>query len=124
MADWELVTFCWGFILLIASTPRTITQRVFAFRPLVFLGGLCYDLYLLHHLVEHHVTHEFAYHLRGLISGEAEMILSWLITILFTAVVAWFSFTYFEKPIVRAGRRWLVSLRAEKRRHEPRSTNS
>jgi len=94
-------------LLLLAVSHKGFVSRGFSFGPLKALGIVAYGLYLFHQ-----PTLGLVYGLLGKptpkLSGLYEMIVTGLSTILLL-LLAYVSWIYFEKPLVRIGHRFKYS---------------
>ena len=94
-------------LLLLAVSHKGFVSRGFSFGPLKALGIVAYGLYLFHQ-----PTLGLVYGLLGKptprLSGHYEMIVTGLSTILLL-LLAYVSWIYFEKPLVRIGHRFKYS---------------
>jgi peptidoglycan/LPS O-acetylase OafA/YrhL len=79
-----------AFVLLVP----TLANRILMWRPLVFIGKVSYGVYLVHHLIlnfAEKVVHQ-------------SVILSYLLTVFLSIVVAYVFHISIEKPLIRTGR--------------------
>jgi peptidoglycan/LPS O-acetylase OafA/YrhL len=79
-----------AFVLLVPTSAN----RMLMSRPLVFIGKVSYGIYLVHHLILNFA--EKAMHQR--------VILSYLLTVILSIVVAYVLHIAIEKPLIRTGR--------------------
>jgi hypothetical protein len=90
-----------GAVLLIAGGPDHGPARLISVRPLVFLGGISYSLYLWHWPV---------IDLWTVYQGKAPGLLSGAAIIVISVVLAWLTKTFVEDPVRRSprlsGRSW------------------
>lgn len=85
-----VVTCSLAFVLLV----RTFANLILGSRPLVFIGKISYGVYLVHHLILNFA--EKVMHQR--------IILSYLLTVILSIVVAYLLHIAIEKPLIRIGR--------------------
>lgn len=104
-----LALFYVSLLLFSLMWPKSWLSRSLRNRCLMGLGSIAYGVYLIHEPI------------RGLVSaatGHVPAIREWsdlvymVGALAITLTVAWFSWTYFEKPLVRFGHRWQYQRQA------------
>lgn len=98
-----------GILLVLVLRPTSPVSRIFAVRPLVFVGTVSYGLYLFHLPVMTAMQVLMQQH--GLTHPLRNVPIALAVALLFS----WLSFRWYEQPLVRWGRRLASAMGAEKR---------
>ncbi len=100
-----LVAFFWlGFFWLVLALLGSKWAAPLRLHPLRWIGSVSYGSYLLHMPIQHAVFLALAGHDVGDYQGEFGLALATL-SLLLTGLLAWASFTFMEKPLIRLGHR-------------------
>ena len=94
----SLIDLFAAIVVLDAITPGTVVFRVLDLRVLRWLGGISYGVYVLHDLL-----HSFYVHVIGKLgyTGRTQTVLTFLLALPCTLLLAQLSYTFYEKPFLR-----------------------
>jgi peptidoglycan/LPS O-acetylase OafA/YrhL len=91
-----LALFCFFTIAHVRLNPHSWTSRVLCFKPLVFIGRISYGIYLYHLLIKSLIMWG---------TGIGSEHIAFLFDMPAIVILSWFSFKYYETPIMRWGKR-------------------
>ncbi len=87
-------------LIVLVLEPGSVAFRIFSVGPLRWLGGMSYGAYVFHdifHLEILALVHHLTSHVKYGTAGTA---------FVFTLVISWASYRYFETPFIRLKERW------------------
>jgi peptidoglycan/LPS O-acetylase OafA/YrhL len=82
----------------------SVLTRLLSWRPLVFMGTICYGVYLFHQAING-IFHGLIYHDEPKLERLDQVLVTLLATVT-TILLAHLSYTKFEKPLIDYGYRW------------------
>jgi peptidoglycan/LPS O-acetylase OafA/YrhL len=86
-----------------ALEPGSVTYRIFNLRPLRWLGRISYGAYVFHDIFHLQIEAVVRYFFGGAKYETAALAL------VFTLVLSWASFRWYETPFIRLKERWTRS---------------
>lgn len=98
-------------IILLAANRNGIANRALRVKPLVFVGAISYGIYLLHVPVIALTRIALKAHDRFALDSPSSLFAT-LVGLVLTILLAWLSWTQFERPLNQFAHRWLPRPRA------------
>ncbi len=92
-----------ALLIIVALQPDTLVYRAFNLRPLRWFGRISYGAYVLHD-----IPHNLYWQMAQRLVSRQQTLMTCLIALCMTTVLAWLSFRVFESPFLNLKERWTI----------------